>query len=245
MKLAIMQPYFFPYLGYFQLAAAADRFVLYDDADFSPGGWINRNRLLDPSSGRPFWITIPVRDAGPRRRIDALAIGGPARWREKLLRRIAASYRQAPHFADAWPVVEHALANREPRLAPFLRAALESTFDYLGIRTPLVESSSLSGDRHLAGPARVIDMALGAGAETYLNAEGGRGLYAEADFAARGLRLQFLEHLERPYPQAGGHPFVPRLSVIDAMMHHPPDALRGFLSDCRLDPPDHPATRHP
>ncbi len=235
MKLALMQPYLFPYLGYIQLVAAADRFVLYDDVGFRSGGWINRNRLLDPVTGTPFWLTVPVR-AG--RRINETAIAGPARWREKLLRRIEACYRKAPYFASIRAQVETSLMNPEPNLAAFLRTSLEATLAILGIETPLVGSSAGYGNADLAASARVIDIVQREGASTYLNAEGGRALYSPAEFAARGLRLEFLEHVERPYPQSGGHPFVPRLSILDVLMHNHPDEIRGFLADFRLTSPD-------
>jgi len=227
MTVAIMQPYLFPYLGYFQLIAAADRFVIYDDVAFSRGGWINRNRLLDPDSGSPFWITVPV---GPPDRIDLTEIASPGRWREKLLRRIEASYRTAPYFPTVWPMVEECLSSGETALGPYLSNTLRRTVAYLGIDTELVSSSqSHPASRDLSGADRVLAIAEAEGASTYLNAEGGTALYDAERFRSAGITLAFLHHQEIPYPQSLPG-FAPRLSIIDAMMHNSPTALAQFLT---------------
>lgn len=244
MKLAIMQPYAFPYLGYFQLAAAADRFLLFDDVACSRC-WINRNRLLDRATGEPWTFTIPLSGASRGGAIAALEIGGRPRWREKLLRRIEHEYAAAPHFATTWATLEPLLANPEPSLAKFLHKTVTTLFETLGIETELGATSELPYDnRALAGERRLVDICRREGASDYLNPEGGRELYGGANFAAAGVALHFVEHIERPYRQFGGD-FVPRLSIIDAMMFCGPAELRGLLSAYRICPATRPSASCP
>ena len=231
MKIAIMQPYAFPYLGYFQMAAAADRFVVLDDVPYSKGGWINRNRIIRPGGGGDEMFTIPLQGAGPHKRIDEIEIGGPARWREKLLRRIQQTYQYAPQFHKAWPLVRQLLSDPEPKLAAFLRITLKGLFEYLEIDTPLADPPP-RGD--LGGAERLIEICQSEGATAYINAEGGRGIYDPAQFAAEGIGLSFVRHRELPYPQFGDD-FVARLSVIDAMMFADRDTLRALLAAYTLE----------
>ncbi len=223
MTLAIMQPYAFPYLGYFQLAAIADRFVLLDNVAFGKRGWINRNRILDSISGEAQRFTIHVRKAPSATPIDAIQIDPSPRWRRRLLLKIEKNYDKAPQFATAWPLVERLLSNPEPALATFIRTTLVALFEYLGIATPLVAVPP-TGAR--CGQERILEICRLEGATDYLNLEGGRALYDTATFAEAGFRLHFLEHQERPYPQFDPEKkFVPRLSIIDAIMFNAPEQI--------------------
>lgn len=228
MTVAIMQPYLFPYLGYFQLAAAADCFVIYDDAAYSHSGWINRNRLLQPETAEPYWLTVPTH--GGTRPIDKTTIAWGARTQQKALRRIEASYSGATQFHRIFPLVQSALESPQPMLGPFLQHSLELVFDELGIRTTCKRSSVDHVEyRHLKGLERVLAMVDQEGADTYLNAEGGRQLYPRQAFEAAGVGLQFLDHIEQPYPQHSGN-FVPRLSIIDVLMHNSPEQTQKLLT---------------
>ena len=238
MTVAIMQPYLFPYLGYFQLIEAADRFVIYDDVAFTPRQWINRNRLLEPGKTEPFWLTVPT--SGGRGPIRDVRLMWSDQQREKLLRRVERSYANAVYFHKAWPVISAALQSPETELGSFLRQSIDAVCDYLEIRTPRVTSSSEHADsQSLRGIDRVLEIARREGADAYLNSEGGRALYPPEPFGEAGIELQFIEHIERPYPQhRGGGDFVPRLSIIDAMMHNSPAALREMLlADYRITRP--------
>lgn len=230
-----MQPYAFPYLGYFQLMRAVDRFVLLDDVTFIKQGWINRNWILGPHG--PLRITVPVERASSNRRIRDLRIVEHSRWLDPLLRSVEQSYRRAPEFHRVWPIVEAALRHPDRRLAHWLQHSLEMLAKGLAIATPLVSAA----ETHPAGDARGVDRVLEIcereGARDYLNAEGGRSLYQDDVFAARGVKLHFLTHLSRPYPQRGG-PFAERLSIIDVLMFSGPLELASLLQSCRIAPAD-------
>jgi hypothetical protein len=231
MKLAIMQPYAFPYLGYFQLINAVDLFVLYDDAAFIKQGWINRN-VLGARHG-PQRFTLPVCRPRLGQPISEITLYRPEASKRRLLATIESLYRRAPYYQRARPVLEAAIGAAEENLALYIKHGLEVLNTYLGIKTGLVRSSERHAGLRAKGEARVIEICRAEGAGTYINAEGGRGLYDEAAFQRHGIELRFLMHEPRPYPQ-NRREFMPRLSVIDAMMFNGPDEIAGLLAGYRL-----------
>ena len=228
MKVAIMQPYFLPYPGYFQLVAAVDAFVIYDDIKFTKQSWINRNRLL--ASGEAEIFTVPIAKGSDALDIRdrELAADFPAQ-RAKLERRIEAAYGNAPFFHTVMPVVRACLATPEANLFRFLHHTLETVLNHLGVRTPMHISSALGVPRALRGQDRVLATCAALGATEYVNAPGGRALYDDASFRRAGLRLTFLQPRIPAYAQFSGD-FVPNLSIIDAMMFNSPTNLAGLLA---------------
>lgn len=232
MKVAIMQPYFLPYLGYFQLVAAVDAFVVYDDIKFTKRGWINRNRIL--ANGRAEIVTVPVAKGS-----DALDVcerelaADYLTQRAKLERRIAAAYGKAPFFATAMPIVSACLATPERNLFRFLHHTLLTVLNHLRVRTPVYISSSLGVPRTLRGQDRVIAICAKLGATCYVNAPGGRELYDHPSFEAAGMGLRFLEPFLPSYQQFGQF-FVPALSVIDPLMFNPLGQLQSWQAGVRL-----------
>jgi hypothetical protein len=227
-KLAIMQPYLFPYIGYFQLMHAVDRFVIADDLAFIKQGWINRNRLL--INGRPAYFTVPVRRHPAAALIREVEIDdGPGkRWRGALLKTIANFYRRAPSFEQVYPLVERVIGGPFTKIADMARASLAQVCDYLAIPVAIVDSSAAYGNAHLKGQDRVIDTCRAERATDYVNAPGGRSLYSRDAFLASGIRLHFVSTGDIAYPQFTS-PFVPSLSVVDLLMFNPPDQARELL----------------
>lgn len=232
MKLAIMQPYFVPYIGYFQLMAAVDRFVLFDDVSFINRGWINRNRIL--VGGREHLVTIPLRGASQNQRINQIALGGDAAWRGKLLRTIEQSYRKAPFYAETMPLVKDILACPETMLAPYLRFSLATVSEWLELGCEIIASSSRYENRELKGAQRILDICRQEQAGVYVNAPGGKALYSHADFAALGIQLRFLKPRLQEYAQ-GAPTFTPGLSIIDVLMHQGRTATRQALFPTELE----------
>lgn len=225
-----MQPYLFPYIGYFQLMHAADRFVVYDDVNYIKQGWINRNRIL--VNDEPHLFTMPLAGAGSFTLINAIGLDGTAysTWRAKFLKTLAQAYRKAPYAQSVMPVVERALLPDRTSLAELLLDSLRAVMEHVGISTTLIPSSSVYANKHLGGQERILDICAQEAASEYVNPIGGVELYAKADFEQRGLRLWFLKSRLREYAQFGG-PFQPGLSIIDAMMFNPPEVLREMLDE--------------
>lgn len=227
MRLAIMQPYFLPYHGYFQLLAAVDAFVIYDDIQFTKSGWIHRNRIA--VNGAPAWITLPLRqDATALDIRDRRLADGADDELARLRRRIEGAYRAAPHRDETLALVARCLSHQDRSLFGFVRHAVVCVAEHLDIRTPLVMSSTLGVDRALRGQDRVLATCRAMGADTYVNPPGGVALYERAAFAAEGISLGFLQPEPMHYAQ-GSPAFVPSLSIIDPLMHVGRDGVRAHL----------------
>jgi hypothetical protein len=227
MTLAIMQPYLFPYIGYFQLVAAVDRFVFLDDVAFIKKGWINRNRIL--VSGKPWTFTVPLRDASQNRPICDTEIHAQEFTPSKLMRTIDLAYRKAPFFASTYALAERVFGGTYQSIAEMAQESVRFVCEYLELSTPFVRSSTCHGPSPLKGAERIREICAHEGATRYLNPSGGTELYEAADFAAQGIELRFLQSREQSYPQWGG-PFVPWLSILDVLMFNDPAVVRGMLS---------------
>ena len=228
-----MQPYLFPYIGYYQLMHAADRFVVADDVAFIKQGWINRNRLL--INGNAAYFTIPLKRHPSDALIKDVEIDNapPTRWRGALLKTIANYYRRAPSFDLVYPLVERVIGGSFTKIADMARASLCEVCSHLGIQASIVESSARYGNAHLKGQDRVIDTCLAERATDYVNASGGRELYSRDAFLAHGIRLHFVCSGEIAYAQFGDT-FVPSLSVIDLLMFNSSEQARELLTRYRL-----------
>lgn len=214
MRLAIMQPYFMPYIGYFQLIAAVDLFIVYDNIKYTKKGWINRNRIL--VNGRDEMFSLPLKSDSDSLNIDQRVLAADFN-REKLLNKVSGAYLRAPHFADVFPLVEEIVRYEERNLFRFLHHAIVKTCAHLGIRTEIRVSSDVAIDHSLASQEKVLAICRELGAKTYVNASGGRELYSAEAFHANGIELAFIQSKPLEYPQLG-ETFVPWLSIIDVMM---------------------------
>lgn len=216
MKLAIMQPYLFPYAGYFNLIGQVDKFVFYDDVNFIKGGWINRNRLI--IAGEVRYFTVPLVGASPNLKINEVKVQARALWERKLLASIQQSYAKAPNFAGAFDCVREVLSGGEGEgIAQLAKRSIRLTAERIGISVDFVESSTVYDNQHLSSSARVLDICCREGASTYVNPPGGRALYRYEDFLAHGITLRFNDVGLKPYKQFTDA-FTPGLSVLDMMM---------------------------
>jgi hypothetical protein len=231
MTLAVMQPYLFPYLGYFQLIAAVDRFVIYDDVQYIKRGWINRNRWL--VGGASAYFTFPVRRTDSFRRIGDVRLAEGSGWVPKLLRTFRHEYGRAPYFNAAFELLERVVTLNEPIISHRAVASVRAAMDYLGMTTPIVETSACYGNANLRAADRIIDICRREGATQYVNAIGGQELYEVATFAAAGVELRFLRSLPVQYRQFRV-PFVPWLSILDVIAFNPPDVVNEFLREYEL-----------
>lgn len=207
-----MQPYFFPYIGYFQLISAVDRFVLYDDVNYIKGGWINRNLILGPVD--PQRITLQLSGASPNKLINQIGIGNN---RRKILKTIEQTYSKAPYFKTVFPLIEVCIDSQETNLSSLLCDSICKICDYLGIQSAIYLSSNIEKDTSQRGSQKVIDICKILQADTYINSIGGKALYDRKNFAYNGLNLYFILTGEVAYNQYAGA-FQPNLSIIDIMM---------------------------
>ncbi|MGC3029409.1 WbqC family protein [Burkholderia sp. DN3021] len=230
-RLAVMQPYFFPYVGYFQLMASVDTFVVFDDVSFINRGWINRNRIN--VNGAPHMITMPLRQASQNRLICDIEVADDAAWRPRILRTIHQSYARSPHFARVFPVVERILMHDAPNLADFLLHGLITLRDHLRLDTNIVATSRRYANADLKAQARIIDIGRQEHADIYVNPVGGQELYDPHTFAAAGLQLKFLTPGLAPYTPVRGT-FVPALSIIDVLMCNDDASIDQLLAGATL-----------
>lgn len=221
-----MQPYLLPYIGYFQLIRAVDRFVVYDNIKYTKKGWINRNRIL--RNGAPVTVSVPLKHDSDLLDVRERHLAHDFD-RGKLLNQIRGAYQAAPHFAEVFALLQGILAFEGQNLFAFLHHSLVQTCRYLDLQTPIVVSSSLPIDHAQRSTERIIAICRDLEATTYVNPIGGTELYAAADFAKWGIELKFLKTQEIEYRQFGA-PFVPWLSILDVMMFNPVPVIQDWLA---------------
>lgn len=228
MKVAVMQPYLFPYLGYYQLIDSVDAFVLYDDVSFIKQGYINRNNIL--INGRPGRVTIPVPGASSNKSINELAFSPDV---AKVLKTIQQAYAKAPFFDAVFPLVERVLTHPERDITTICQLSLTAVFGYLGMDRKIVRSSALEYDRDLPAADRLVAICEQFDATHYVNSIGGQKLYSKEYFSERGKTLSFLKMHDVSYPQ-GKNEFVPYLSMIDVLMWCDKQQARDLLQQYTL-----------
>lgn len=226
MKLAIMQPYFFPYIGYFQLIAAVDRFIVYDNIKYTKKGWINRNRILQ--NGKDVMFSLPLKSDSDYLDVCERELAADFN-RDKLLNQIKGAYRRAPYFEQTFPLVEQVVRCDDANLFRFLHSSIVKTCEHLGITTAIEISSNIDIDHRLKNQDKVLALCEAVGATTYVNAIGGMELYSKAAFREKGVDLKFIQSKPFEYAQFGDA-FLPWLSIIDVMMFNPLETIQTCIS---------------
>lgn len=227
-KIAIMQPYLFPYIGYFQLINAVDRFVIYDNLQYTKKGWINRNRIL--INGKDEYISIPLKKDS-----DFLDIKNrflAQSWltdRTKVLDKIIESYRKSPCFKEAFPVIEKCITLEETNLFNYIFNSIKILVEYLNIKTPFTISSTINIDHSLKAENKVITICKALKASDYLNPIGGIELYKKEQFEKEGIQLNFIKTNNFEYKQFN-NVFIPFLSIIDVMMFNEKEQIKEYLN---------------
>ncbi len=225
-----MQPYFFPYIGYFQLISSVDLFVLYDNIKYTKNGWINRNRMLQ--NGKDVIFSLALKKDSDFLNISERELSINFN-REKLLNQIKGAYFRAPYFAQTFPLVEQIVQFDKTNLFLFLHNSITKTCEHLGIRTDIRISSDISIDHSLKNQEKVIQLCEAVGTNTYINAIGGLELYSNDNFLQRGIYLKFIQSKPFYYKQFD-HEFVPWLSIIDVMMFNSLETIQHQLLEFEL-----------
>lgn len=231
-KIAVMQPYFFPYYGYFQLIRATDVFVVFDDVNYINRGWINRNRILvDNQDG---FITIPISKASQNKLISEHGLADDAlSQQKKILEKIKHSYKKAQFFAEFYPFVERAVLQQEKNLVPYLVNSLQIICEYLEIPFCCKLSSEIEKDNSKKGQEKIIELCNKLEASQYINLLGGQELYKKNAFLHNNIDLKFISANPVKYKQFEGE-FITNLSIIDLLMFNSKAQSRAFINNYTL-----------
>lgn len=228
---AIHQPNFLPWLGYFAKMAKADTFVVYDSAQFpkTGGTWTNRVKLLMNGVGN--WATMPiVRAYSGTRRTDEMLIDDGSPWRSKLLKTVCQNYARAPYFEETFQLTESLINLPETNIARFNEHGIRAVMEVLGLTTPLVRASEMPVDG--AATDALISMVREVGGTAYLSGDGATGYQENEKFTAAGLSLVKMNFAHPTYAQGATAEFVPGLSTIDALMWMGPQATSEMVKAC-------------
>ena len=228
MKIAVMQPYFFPYIGYWQLINSVDIFIIYDDVNFIKRGYINRNNILINNVKHLF--TLSLIKSSQNKKINEILIGEN---NKKILRTIEQSYLKAPFFHDIFPIIEDIFSNKEKDLSKFLGNSLQIFSKYLDINTKFEYSSMIENDKSLQAQDRLIEISKILNATDYINAIGGEQLYDKNAFSDAGINLSFIQTELINYKQFNNK-FIPNLSIIDVMMFNSKEDIKEMLKKYTL-----------
>jgi len=228
MKAAIMQPYFLPYIGYFQLINAVDKYILYDDVQFIKGGWINRNNML--LNRKKFMFNLLMLGATPNKLINEISVQSN---QNKLLKTIEISYKKAPYFGVVFPIINEILNYGNLNLARYLGNSIIEICSYLKIETEIIYSSTIQKNNSLKAQDKVINICKSLQVTTYINAIGGQELYNKDVFNEDAISLLFLKSNLSSYPQFNNE-FIPWLSIIDIMMFNSVAEIRLMLNNYTL-----------
>jgi len=227
-----MQPYIFPYIGYFQLLNAVDEFVIYDNIQYTKKGWINRNRIL--VNGKDKLFTIPLKKGSDYLDIKERFLSDDVQTHQKkLLNLINQNYKKAPYFDSIYPLVESVISYDESNLFSFLGNSIRVLAKHLQINTKIIVSSSIDASHYLKGAERVVDICKRVGASQYFNPIGGTELYDVNEFSGEGIELHFVKTKPLVYPQFKNE-FVPMLSIIDVMMFNSSEQVIAMLNEFDL-----------
>lgn len=231
MKIAIMQPYFFPYLGYFQLIQSVDNFVVYDDVNFIKRGWVNRNNIL--LNNKAQLITIPLLASSQNKLIKDIEIVREDKWKVNLFKTIEQAYRRAPYFTPTLELLESVVFSNTDSISELNIQSIKQTLKYLNIEKKLITSSKKYDNDHLKAQERILNICLIEGSSHYNNLPGGMHLYDKAIFEEHGIVLNFIEPTFKNYKQFNNE-FVSGLSMIDILMFNKKEDVKQMLNEYSL-----------
>jgi len=234
MVLGIMQPYIFPYLGYFHLIDACDTFVFYDDVSYIKQGWINRNRLQ--LGTQEYLFTIPLDNPGSFRKIHEIPTHPKLflDWKNKFYKTLEQSYSKAPFYTAMLKIATQTLDTPAENIGEICKTGIYQVCAYLNIQKNWIHSSTQFNNEHLQSVNRVLDICGQTNASHYINASGGRSLYAQEVFQAKGLQLSFVQATLPPYLH-NKIPALPGLSILDMIAWVSPEELQHFLKQYKLE----------
>lgn len=232
MKLAIMQPYFFPYIGYFQLINSVDEFIIYDNIQYTKKGWINRNRIL--CEGKDRLISLPLKkDSDYLNVVERNLSESWVKDKNKMLNIIKSSYIKSPYFNEVFELISDCLNYKEFNLFKFIHNSILLINNFLDIKTPVIISSTLNVDHNLKSQNKVLSLCKERNSNFYINTIGGVDLYDKKIFKDNGIDLMFIKSNSIQYKQFDDN-FIPWLSIIDVMMFNSKEKIKDYLNNYTL-----------
>ena len=227
-----MQPYLFPYLGYFQLINAVDKMVIYDNIEYTRKGWIHRNRIL--LDGKDKFFTIPVKKDSDFLNVRERYLADNSEINiRKILAQISNSYRKAPFFKEIYPVLERLFLSGKKNLFDYVFNTISEICTLLDIKTELIISSELNMDHDLKAEQKVLEINRILNSDIYINPIGGTELYDKENFKNKGVELLFIKSKQIRYDQSGTE-FTEGLSIIDVLMFNDLNKVKSFLNEFEL-----------
>lgn len=233
MKIAIMQPYFCAYIGYFQLINSVDKFVIGDDLQYTTRRWFNRNRILHNGAAFPF--AIPIKKDSRNKNVNQRFLADTALGEKvKILKRIKNFYANAPYSSQCYQIIRQLFLNNNNNLFDFIYYSINELSKMLDIKTQFILSSSLDIDRELKAQDKIIQICKLIKTDIYINPIGGKELYDKEVFAKEGIDLKFIKSNYIEYPQFE-RKFVPWLSIIDVLMFNDIEKVKSYLKEYELE----------
>lgn len=235
MKAGLMQPYFLPYIGYFQLVKEVDKYIIYDDVNYIKNGWINRNNYLERDKARLF--TLHLDGSSPNKKINNIFIkdNDHLKMRSKVLKSLKVNYSRASFYKETIELLEEIIMNSEPNIAKYNEFSIRRISEYLDIDTDILVSSDLETTEDFKGEERVIEICKKIGATIYINAIGGKSLYKSENFKKNNIILKFLRTNETFKYTQYSNEFIPNLSIIDVLMFNGFAGTKELLNQYTLE----------
>jgi len=230
MKTAIMQPYFLPYIGYWQLINAVDVFIIYDNIQYTKKGWFNRNRFLQ--NGKDALFSIPLKKDSDYSNVNERFISQEFN-KAKLIAQFKNAYVKAPYVKEVMPILEEIINCNEDNLFKYIYNSVQKICEYLDIDTKIIISSELKIDNNLKAGKKVLALCKATESNIYINTIGGIELYDKQEFAQNGIDLKFIKSKNIEYKQFGNE-FVPWLSIVDILMFNSKEEMQKILKEYEL-----------
>lgn len=235
MKIGIMQPYLFPYIGYWQLINLVDKFVILDDVNYIMRGFINRNSIL--VNGKPYRFTIPIRKASQNKLIMETKLSFSLQEKQKLLKTFCNAYQNTPYFENVMPILENIILSKEEDLTQYIYKSLKDISEYLQISTEFYFSSRIQKNSDLCGEERILEICKKLGGNEYINLSGGRKLYHQDSFVRENIKLYFLDtNMDKIVYDQNQDYFEKSLSIIDVLFFNDIGTIKSFLRECVMNP---------
>ena len=232
MKIAIMQPYFFPYIGYFQLISCVDKFVFYDDVNFINKGWINRNKIL--LDEKEFLLTVPLSNSSQNYLINEIKLLNNNKWKKKILLTLEHAYKKAPFYNIVFPYIEDIINSNTIYINDLCMKSILFIIEYLDIKTRIIKSSTIYNNKSLKFESRIIDICKKENSNQYYNLMGGFNLYDKKTFENNLIELNFLSPELYNYKQFNNY-FISFLSIIDIIMFNEKKIINKMLKNYTIE----------